>query len=197
MREQGGETREEQRWEGGGRRHETRRDSAHPKLYGKEYGTNGRQPARAHVHEDVSNIFLPFPPSPHSLTPARHLRTLENVVLHYARFSQSKFYMSSNTLPPRDPAAPKTHWVHSSPLAGLRPSIIRFVGHDISTVHGSIHYLNDLVITMSLCYSMYAFWFKPPSLPDATDIGNTGWNWNCGPMSLCLCGGVSLDDLLH
>ncbi|KAJ6540775.1 hypothetical protein B0H19DRAFT_1078174 [Mycena capillaripes] len=52
-----------------------RRDSAHPKLYGKEYGTYGRQPARARMREDVLSIEL---------------------------------LMSSDTLPPRDPATPKT-----------------------------------------------------------------------------------------
>ncbi|KAJ6527727.1 hypothetical protein B0H19DRAFT_1083818 [Mycena capillaripes] len=33
------------------------------------------------------------------------------------------------------------------------------------------------------CYSMYAFWLKPRSLPNAAYIDNAGWNWNCGPMT--------------
>ncbi|KAJ6628199.1 hypothetical protein B0H10DRAFT_1940745 [Mycena sp. CBHHK59/15] len=192
MREQGGETREEQRWEGGGRRHETRRDSAHPKLYGKEYGTNGRQPARAHVHEDVSIMpdflnrnFTCLP----ILYPPEILPHQKQGILMTTVFVALGALKSLGGLEAID---------HSlMPRTVNKLSSTYLWGHDISTVHGSIHYLNDLVITMSLCYSMYAFWFKPPSLPDATDIGNTGWNWNCGPMSLCLCGGVSLDDLLH
>ncbi|KAJ6537026.1 hypothetical protein B0H19DRAFT_1079403 [Mycena capillaripes] len=158
-------------------------------------------------------------------------RTLENVVLHYAR-------MSSDTIPPGDPAISETHCTHSNPLAGLWPSSIRHlsVNQHSSTAFsncqriqicgdmtcllymvrlcpsfivsytdnllspGSIHYLNDLVITMSLvllhvCLLFYRL--KPPSLPEAAYIGNAGRNWNCGPMSLCLGGGVSLDDLLH
>ncbi|KAJ6528471.1 hypothetical protein B0H19DRAFT_1333854 [Mycena capillaripes] len=62
----------------------------------------------------------------------------------------------------------------------LRPSFIVLYTDNLLSP-GSIHYLNDRVITF--------YRLKPPSLPNAAYNGNAGRNWNCGPMSLCLGGG--------
>ncbi|KAJ6549728.1 hypothetical protein B0H19DRAFT_1236991 [Mycena capillaripes] len=197
----------------------TRRDSAYPKLYGKGYGTYGRQPARARMREDgfdaattTSNIFLLFPPIsslPHPGPSCQgHLRMSSSIVpeclpiLYPPEILPHQKHIARTQVPWQA----CDHRVFAKCQAPVcQPTLINGIfelpahsnlrGHDMSTVHGSIHYLNDLVITMSLvllhvCLLFYRL--KPPSLPEAAYIGSAG-----RPMSLCLGGGVSLDDLLH
>ncbi|KAJ6548794.1 hypothetical protein B0H19DRAFT_1074609 [Mycena capillaripes] len=177
----------------------TRRDSAHPKLYGKEYGTYGRQPARARMREDASIIpeCLPilYPPEilphqkqgilPTTVFVALHtLKCLDGLVA--IEYSQTVRHLSVN----RNSSTAFSNCQRIQ-ICGdmtcllymvcLRPSFIVLYTDNLLSP-GSIHYLNDRVITMSLCYAMYAFWLKPPSLPNAAYNGNAGRNWNCGPM---------------